>query len=326
MLRIDALKLIQTWISEPLRFGITVILSDNLIFKRLLEEKLATNSTQKTLVLSGKAAVQECVEHAASGSLFAAPSNTLVLLPEKLTQKQWNEDKKYLLRLPAQLDLSCGFFGPTLLRNVLKETDFTKNTKLYLCYEPNDSEKQKCAEALLSRYNFIPSHALQPTAQKALDYYSGDLLTCDMHFARMQQGRLSFSDALAGTPEINSFHVVEALAKGDKFGIEQRIAQCAQCGEEAFGIFMAIFYFVKQLALVQSALEENKNIKDAFAKCHIPYPAQAKIEAGLKIFSRAKIALFLMTAAQLEMDLRQQKTPHVYLATELLGWLSASAH
>lgn len=321
MLRIDASKLIHNLLAEPLRPGITLILSDNPIFKRLLEEKLTPTPNQKAVVFSGKNAVQECVEHAASGNLFAAPHNALVLLADKLTQKQWNEDKKALLRLPTKLDLSCGFFGPTLLRNILKETDFAKSAQLHLCYEPNDSEKQKCAEALWKRYNPPQSQTIQAIAQKALDYYSGDLLSCDMHFARMQKGQLSFSDALAGTPEINSFHVVEALAKGDKFALEQRIAQCAQCGEEAFGIFMAIFYFVKQLALVQSALEENRNLKEAFTKCHIPFPAQAKIESGLKIFSPAKITLFLIAAAQLEMDLRQQKNPHVYLSTELLGWV-----
>ena len=90
--------------------------------------------------------------------------------------------------------------------------------------------------------------------------FSGDLIACDIHFALMEKTGMTFSEALVGNPEVNGFHVAEAISKGDIFLLELRMSQCESCGEEASSIFMALVYFLKQVCFVLKNLEETKNM------------------------------------------------------------------
>ncbi|MES2615720.1 MAG: hypothetical protein V4591_09925 [Bdellovibrionota bacterium] len=326
MLKIDASKLIQQVSSpekQPTHF---IILADNPIFQRVIEDKLERQFQTKAKLFMGKSSLEDYVNYLATCGMFEIAKPSLIELPEKLTAKLWNEIKKSFLRIPLPLEVSAYFFAPTSAKNVLKETDFTKGTSFYLCYEPNDVDLSKCAQALLLRYANLSKKSKpeqEELVRHSLESYSGDLVSCDMHFARMEKGNLSFSAALAGNPEINGFHVAEALALRDKHLIELRMTQSANCGQEASSVFMAIVYFLKQAAFVLMALEETKNLKLAFERAKIPYPAQARLQKALVFLNAEKINSFFTSAAKIEMEMRLQKNPHQYLSIELLNWLES---
>jgi hypothetical protein len=232
--------------------------------------------------------------------------------------------KKSILRIPTPVEVSAYFFAPTSFKNTLKESDFPKGSQIYLCYDPNEFDLLKSAQALLLRYSSLAQkkNAEQiELSRLALESYSNDLLSCEMHFNRMDKGSLSFSAALAGTPEINGFHVAEALALRDKHLIELRLLQCANCGEEASSVFMALVYFLKQTCFVLEALAQTKNLKMAFEQAKIPYPAQARLQKAVSFLTMEHIHSFFVEAAKIEIEMRLQKNPHRYLAAELIQWI-----
>ncbi len=325
MLKIDASKLIQQLSSPEKKQSFFVILADNAIFKKVIEDNIERENKERTKVFSGKNSIEEYVNYIATCGMFETAKKCVVELPEKLTTKIWNEVKKSIIRIPLPLDVSVYLFGPTSFKNILKVDDFPKDSLVYLCYEPSDMELPRCGQALLLRY---PNLAKKNKSEQAelvrltLESYSNDLLSCDMHFSRMEKGNLTFSGALAGTPEINGFHVAEALALRDKHLVELRMMQCADCGEDASSIFMALVYFLKQVSFVLAALEETKNLKFAFEQARIPYPAQARIQKALSFLNSERIHSFFVTAAKIEMEMRLQKNPHKYLSMELITWLN----
>jgi hypothetical protein len=319
--KIDASKLIQLLITPPKKQVLFLILADNPIFQRVIEGSLEWELKRSTKVFTGKNSLEEYVNYLSTCGLFEAAQVCLIELPEKLTQKSWNEAKKSLARIPLPVEVSAYFFGPTSFKNTLKDADFPKDSNLYLCYEPNDIELPKCAQALLLRYPQLAQKTKQEQvelARLALESYSNDLLSCDMHFARMEKGNLSFSAALAGNPEVNGFHVAEAIALRDKHLIELRMTQCAHCGEEASAVLMAIVYFLKQAAFVLAEFSETKNLKLAFERAKISFPAQARLQKILAFLNAEMVHDFFVKAAKLEMEMRLQKNPHQYLAVELI--------
>jgi hypothetical protein len=325
MQRIDASKLMLMLLASEKAPMIKVILAENPIYKKIVEEKIYRDSQNPAQFFSGKNAVVDYVEYAATGTLFFAQQSSIISLPDKLTAKQWEEEKKFLNRMTHPLESSAYFFAPTSYRSVMKETDFQNTGSVYLCYEPNDIELYKCAECLVSRYPMLAkktSKEISEISHLAIESYSGDLVSCDMHFAHMEKSGISFAEALVGSPEVNGFHVAEAIARGDLYLIELRVSQCEACGEEPSSIFMALVYFLKQVSYVMSALEETNNLRAAFEKSRIPFPAQARVQKALQIITKEKLIRFFIAAPKIELQLRSQKNAHKWLAAELIGWIS----
>ncbi|APJ03225.1 hypothetical protein [Silvanigrella aquatica] len=323
MQRIDASKLMQVLLATEKTPAIKFILADNPIYKKIIEDKIQNQSHKPAQIFSGKNAVVDYVEYAATGTLFFALQSSIVVLPDKLTAKQWEEEKKFLSRLIMPIESSAYFFAPTIYRNLIKETDLQNLASVYLCYEPNDIELYKCSEFLLSRYLTLAKKTnkeITEISHLAIECYSGDLVSCDMHFALMEKAGIGFADALVGTPEVNGFHVAEALARRDLYLIELRMSQCEACGEDAGSVFMALVYFLKQLSLVMSSFEETKNLKAAFEKTRIPFPAQARLQKAIQNITKDQLIRFFIAAPKVEMNLRTQKNAHKWLAAELIGW------
>ncbi len=326
MQRIDASKLMLMLFATEKTPLIKVILAENPIYKKIVEEKIYRDSQKPAQFFTGKNAIIDYVEYAATGTLFFAQQDSIVSLPDKLTAKQWEEEKKYLSRLPLPLESSAYFFAPTGYRNVIKETDFQNAGSVYLCYEPSDVELYKCANCLVSRYPTLAKKTnkeISEISHLAIESYSGDLVSCDMHFAHMDKAGISFSEALVGSPEVNGFHVAEAIARGDLYLIELRLSQCEACGEDASSVFMALVYFLKQVSFVMATLEETNNLRSAFEKLRIPFPAQARLQKALQTITKEKIIRFFLAAPKIEMQLRSQKNVHKWFAAELIGWISS---
>lgn len=325
MQRIDASKLILMLFTNEKMPVLKVILAENPIYKKIVEEKIFSSSQKPPNFFTGKNAVIDYVEYAATGTLFFAQQSSIVSLSDKLTSKQWEEEKKFLSKLPFPLESSAYFFAPSTYRNIIKETDFQSSGSVYLCYEPNDIELYKCAECLISRYPTLAKKTnkeISEISHLAIESYSGDLVSCDMHFAHMEKAGIGFSEALVGSPEVNGFHVAEAIAKGDPYLIELRVSQCEACGEDVSSIFMALVYFFKQVSFVLSALEETNNLKTAFEKSRIPFPAQERIQKALQVITKEKLIRFFIAAPKIELQLRTQKNAHKWLAAELMSWIS----
>jgi hypothetical protein len=322
--RIDSSKLLEILFLEEKSPCIKVVLSDNPIFQKKVSDLIFEQTTERPILFSGKSAIQEYINHISESGMFGSPQKSIVCLSEKWTQKQWDEERKILSRLPQHLESSAYFFAPCAFRNTIKEADLPQSASFYLCYDANETDLQRCAEILLSRNKNLGKKSPKERSEicyLALESYSGDLLSCDMHFERMEKAGFSFQEALSGSPEISSFAVVDAVAQGDKHLIELRINQCADCGEEAFSIFMALSYFLKQVIQVQAALAETGNLRSAFDKAKTPFPAQKRIEKALKILTVSKLTSFFLAASKIEMELRLQKHPHHYLSAELIGWI-----
>jgi hypothetical protein len=323
MQKIDASKLIDILNKTEDKKKLYFVLSDNPIFQKVIHNKLEPIKGNK--VYAGKNSVEEYVNYLATCGMFEPAHECIIELPEKLTVKTWSELKNILIRIPNPPEVTAYFFGRMNLKSSIKTEELPKESNCYFAYEPSDIDLPKCAHSLLLLYPFLLAKSKNEQIEivrLALESYSGDLISCDMHFARMEKGKLDFKSALAGSPEINGFHVAEAIALNDKHLVELRITQCANCGEDASSIFMAIVYFLKQVAFVQSALPQTKNIKLAFEKAKIPYPAQARIQKALSHLTDEKILHFFTAAAHIEMEMRLQKNPHRYLAIELINWLN----
>lgn len=325
MQRIEASKLLQLLLEKEHAPTIKVIISDNEIYKKIIAEMIANESQQSVPTFLGKSAITDYIEYVATGSLFFAQQKSVVVLPDKLTAKQWEEEKLQLQRLPKSLEVSAFFLANMSYKNIIKENDFQLWGNVYLCYEPNDIELYKVVDALVSRYSGLRSLGKTEKVallQQAIETYSSDLIACDLHFSLMEKAGVSFSEAMVGNPEVNGFHVVDAIARGDLYLIELRMAQCEACGEEASSILMAVVYFLKQVSAVMKFFEETGNLKISFEKAFIPYPAQARIQKALHSLSKEKLFQFFIVAPKLELMLRGQKNGHKILATEFISWLN----
>ncbi|BBH52494.1 hypothetical protein [Fluviispira sanaruensis] len=324
MQRIDASKLISLLFASEKSAEIKFVLAENPIFKRIIENKMNCEIGACPQRFVGKNAISEFYEYIATGSLFSAPQKCIVEMPEKLTTKQWDEEKKLLNRIPTPLETSAYIFASTSYRNIIKETDLKKLGSVYLCYEPNEMDLYRCVELLLLRYKVLAKKSKSEITEiccHALECYSGDLISCDMHFSRMENANLSFAAALAGSPEINGFHVADALSRGDKHLIELRLSQCEACGEDAASVFMALVYFVKQVSFMHAALDEFRDMRTAFESVRIPYPSQARVQRALQVLTKEKTGHFFIAAPKIEKQLRTQKNAHKWLASELISFI-----
>jgi DNA polymerase III delta subunit len=327
MLRLNPSALVQKLIQETPKSCLHLLLSDNPIFQRIIEGRVEKQEGSRPKLFQGNTAIEDFVHNAATPDMFSTPRTSVLVLPEKFSAKNWTEAKKQLARLPQNLEAPAFIIGGTKLKNLFKETDFSKQTPQYLCYEPNDIDLEKCLQLLLGLYPHVCQGRNQEEknhlVHALLESYTQDLVSCDLHLERMEKSGLSFSAALSGSPDVNGFHVAEALALRDKHLVEHRLHQCALSGEEASSVFMAIVYFLKQATFVLGALEQTQNIKSAFELVHIPYPAQARLQKALSWMKAHHLESFFAQAHRVEMEMRLQKQGHAYLSAFLLDWMSA---
>ncbi len=321
MNRIDASKLITSLLNSNFNPSVTLVVSDMPILEKIARESIEKNTNKKPKIFQDKNAIESMMTYLSAGSMFEEVLPCIVEIPEKITNKKWSEEKKLLKNIPTPFENCIYFFAPMALKSIFKSDDFPKNSNLFFSYEPSAQDLLLCIKNLCSRYMTLAKNGenfLNEITRLAVEYYSNDLYSCDAHFSRMENGKLSFHDALSGQPEINAFHLVDAIAQNNPYLLELRLSQCGDCGVEPSGILMALVYFLKQVISTLAALEKNNNLKQAFDSAHIPYPAQARIQLGLKHLNTEKIKLFFTKASTIEMNLRIQKNPHEYLAIELM--------
>ena len=190
MQRIDASQLINLLLTKEKFPQIRIILSENGIYRKIIEDDILFCSQKTPQFFDGKNAIAEYVEYAATESLFFAQQKSIVTIPEKMTAKQWQEEKKYLSLLPSLQKTSAYFFGPTAYRAFIKQTDFKNLGFVYLCYEPNDLDLQKCIELLAMRQLSCANQKKQEFTKIisiAKEYYAGDLLSIQAHLSRMEK-------------------------------------------------------------------------------------------------------------------------------------------
>lgn len=324
MQRVDASKLIELCVTVSKKPALRFILSDEVVFRKLITQALTdVTSGQQPRSFVGKTAVAEFVDYFSSAGLFGEAQAATVELAQKLSAKQWNEDLTALRRLPKDLPGHAVLFSNPASRGVFKDADMQPLTsQVYLCYTPSDADALKCAEMLASRYSLVKAKGVRETTTmcaSALEHYSNDLSLVDAHFERMEKGRLPFEEALQGHAEVGSFSVVDALSRADKALLELRIQQCAQVGEEASGILSAVVYFLKQVVALQAALQTTPNFKVVCESLGVPYPSQARLQRAVKNLPQApeNYARFFFCAPELELSLRQSRTPYAWLGVEL---------
>jgi hypothetical protein len=319
-------KLVETLLVPLKRPVLRLVLSDEGIVRRLLEQSLQALNQGTPGFFGGKGAIALFVTAASEGSLFAAPPPAIVELDPKLTAKQWEGEQKILGRLPRPPDTYGFFIGPTASRNLHKDSSMFQEA--WLCYSPNEIEAQRAALQLVKRYPALAKRSaadLEAIAGKAVEYYSSDLLMCDMHFERMAQSGVEFDAALSCQTEARAVHVVDALAQGSADLVELRLQQCLMSGEDIGYILKSISGFLRQLTQVQRALERSPDLDGAFRSLEIRQPLlQNRIRRALKTLPVERVAAFFFAAAELEMTLRTQKNPHEWLAVELVSLLKPS--
>ena len=329
--RIDASKLIDMLLKGTKLPRVIFVLADDSVYESLAKIYVCSGNSnvQASKVAAyqffeGKNATSECVDALGQGGLFAETLPAIIKLPEKLSAKLWTEIKETLERIPSPPPVSVVLLANTSSRNIIKEVDL-KNLKAeaFLSYGPTDSDAIKCAELLALQYALLKKKSqpeLRDFAVKAVEHYAASLSSVDSHFERMQNSLLSFEDAFLGGPQVGAFHVVDALAKGQPQLIELRMQQCAEAGEDAGAILMAICYFLRQVAAVLAECGGNtSNLRPVFDTLEIPYPSQAKITQAIKILNPSKLSHFFLIAPELEMMTRLQKKPHSLLSHELCG-------
>ena len=323
--RIDASKLLEHILrnKKPL---LQFLLVDDGVFRKVavrVLQKLSQNSLQ---VFAGKTPILDFVDSNAALGLFSDKQNPAIIeLPPKLSAKQWEECKGDLFRLPRPPGVLAYFFAPTSFRNTLKDVGFEGLAEFRLCYAPSGEESLRCAEILRKQYptlSELPPDQAKSLMTRGLEHYSGDLCALDDHMERMQKGNLKFEDALVIQTEVNAFHVVDALAYGDRARLELRVQQCQSGGEDATAIFSAVLYFMKQLVRVEAERKKNPNLRMVFEKVGVPYPSQARMQAATGNISNEKLIRFFAHAAELEITLRTHRKPHDLLSIELLGLIS----
>ena len=323
MQRLDASRLLELLLTTRKK-NISLLLCDDPIFKRIALAALEIRQKSVPVVYSGKTAVTDFVNATASGGLFSEPTGAFVELQPKYTVKQFNEEMIPIARIPRPSPVQAFFLGSTQIRNSVNEEVFKDLGEVVLTYSPSDTDLLRCAEVLLKRHEGLDAQVgkkISEVCALALEQYSGDLTACDTHFQRMATLVLTFDQALVAQSEVNAFHVVDALAQGNRYLLELRMQQCAMAGEEAGGILMALVYFLKQVTHVQAQLQKNSNLKSVLEALHIPFPSHNRIGKAVKLFDSARLARFFFSASHLEITLRSHKSPHNFLAVELLALL-----
>lgn len=318
----DSAKLIEMLGKNVKTPQCVAIFSDNELFLHLAQKQAHGLANSSAHLFEGKQASAALVEHLSQGSMFCAPAPAVFLVASKTTKKQWEEELVQLSRLPMQLETSLYIFAPVSLRNVLTGLEKIKPLKKsFLCYSPADYELSKASMALMDRYSFSQSFDKQvkiQNAQKAVENYSGDLLACELHYERMEKGGISFEDAFVSMSNVNSFDVVDAVAKGKVELVERRLQQCAEQGEDAGAIFAALIYFLKQVVHVRAAVREAP-LKIALERLSIPFPSHGRIQSALNNIPEERLFSFFEKAPDIEMTLRTQKNPVEILSIELIS-------
>ena len=324
MQKIMPSKLIESLLVAPKKPSARLLICDDEVFKRLSLETFAGMGLGLPKAFAGKTAIVDYVNDAGAGSLFAPAAPAIVELEAKLTSKQWEADRKHLARIPNPPEAPVLFFGPTGLRNVIKEHEFPGECRI--CWSPDDPEARRSVEILMRRHGKLRDAApalIETWVNSAMDYYSSDLSACDSHFERMARTGVDFDGAFIGQTGTTAFHVVDALAQGDAALVELKLQQCAMSGEDIGPVLKAVAAFLRQLASVQSGLGRSANPDSVFDSLNIRVPAQRqRLRRGLQHIGPQRIASFFMVAPKLEMTLRGHPTPFETLSVELIGFLS----
>jgi DNA polymerase III delta subunit len=323
MQKYTASKLLENLFTPPRKPGLRVVFCDDEIFRRAALEAFLKLEMGIPKSYSGKTAIADCVNEAAAGSLFSPAAPAVVELEAKLTAKQWEVDLKAILRLPKPPESPIFIFAPTSLRNTIKEDKFPGECGI--CWSPEALEARRCVAVLARRYPKLSKASgdtLESCANTALDYYSGDLLSVDLHFERMERTGVDFEGAFIGQTGATAFHVVDALAQADAVLIELKMQQCQTSGEDAAPILKAVAAFLRQLAQLHAGRERTPNLDMVLDNLNVRVPAQRKrLQMALSRIAPERIAQFFLFAPELEMSLRSHSMPHELLASELFGLL-----
>jgi hypothetical protein len=325
--RIDASKFIaEVTAATAEKPKLRIVLTDNMLIRRLVAERLLRLYGQRAVLHSGKNPVQEAVESLSTQDLFGAPAPVWIELPEKISAKQWNEYTTQLSHLsdPARQELFI--FAPALARHGAPDPKALPwKAEVLVIYEPARHDAINLLTTLIPRHGGQLAKANKPEllawAHHAFDHYSGDLEACDLHFERMTKGGLNFEAAFVPKTGIDAFDVIEALSSGDSNLVHLRLSQLEQAGEEAGSVVSALAYMGRQVLAFQAALAKSGQVRQAHDIAKTPYPSQARVERLAKLLPPEKWARFFLVAAELEKQTRTQRDAHSWLAVELTGLL-----
>lgn len=325
--RVDALKFISGLLAGKEHSGLSIVLTDNTLIRRLISERLHKIYGARPVLYSGKTCVQEAVEALSTSDLFGEPAPVWIELPEKLSAKQWSEYAQQLSQLSEPARQELYILAPASARHGAPESKALPwNAQVLVIYEPARSEGLNILTTLATRHGGRAAQASKSDIQQwcahAYDHYSGDLEACDLHFERMAKGQLAFNEAFVPKTTLDAFDLVEAFSSGDAQLVHLRMNQLAQAGEEASGVLSAFAYTARQVLAFQAALAKTGHPRTAHEQVRTPFPSQARIERLAKLVSAEKWGLFFLTAAELEMHLRNHRDAHHWLAVELTGLLS----
>lgn len=321
--------------------GVYLLLTDAPIIKRLVVEGArrhdmsasaagSAEATTQVAVCSELSSLREAVDELASPPLFGAPSPLVVELPEKLTQAHLKILDAQMARVieasraprPGAPMPAVWFLAKTALRRSLKTAPFLQ---AWLSYGPHHGEASRILGALIGRY---PRLKGLPAAEKAaicarcVTIYDTDLLLADDHLSRMNTTGLAFDDVFTDLPMVGLFGFIDSLPNETPVGAHVRLEQCLQSGEDPGRILAALHAYFRQILRFRELIETGLNPQQAFLKMSIPFPAQAKITAGAKRFSVARIKTFLMSACDTELALRQSYRSADRLRVEFNGLLT----
>lgn len=326
--RVDASKFLSEILSSDTeKPKLRIVLTDNTLLRRLIEERLRKISGTRPILHSGKSPLQGAVESLSTQDLFGEPALVWVELPEKISAKQWTEFTEQLNQLsdPPRQELYI-LASASARHGAPDPKTLPWKAEVLVIYEPNRNDAINILTTIMPRHGGALSRSKKPEllawAQHAYDYYSGDLEACDLHFERMGRGELSFDAAFVPKTNLDAFDVIEALSSGDTNLVHLRMAQLEQAGEDAGSVISALAYTGRQVLAFQAALSKTGQARQAHEMAKTPYPSQARVERLAKLLSPEKWARFYIVAAELEKHTRTQKDAHTWLAVELTGLLS----
>jgi len=317
MQKIEPSKLLNKILNEPVKNS-AVILSDDCIFQKCAEDALCLQNNKKPRIFQGINAVSEYSNEVRQNNLFEPPSDAIVILEPNFSNK-----KKETITTYGNIVF---VFGKTTLRHVITEK-FFPNSHTYICYPPNETERQTCAEILATFYgnfntrqfeqNSCSNTEIKSQAEKSLLHYNGNLYQCALHFERMTKSGLQFDDAKLDDTFVSGFDIISTLLENNLQLLDFRLQQHMNSGEDGTSIFGTIVYFFKQLAQVYAELEKTNNTDVAMRNAKIPYPAQDNIKKALAKIPYKKVEQFFSICAKLEIKLREGKNSHQILFFEL---------
>lgn len=312
MQKIEASKLLNKILNDPLTKS-TVILNDDDVFQKCVEDALLKQTQQKPRIFYGAQALTQYHAELRQNNLFEPPSNAIIVLDETFARSKNNIQTLHTAQNIVFL------FGKTSLRHTITEKIFP-NTELYVCYEPNDRDKQKCVEILFKYYlnssNFSLTE-ISKLSEDVLMHYNQNLYQCALHFERMSKSGLNFEDAKFSSVAVSGFDVINTLLENNLELLDMRLQQHASSGEDVVQIFVALVYFFKQLAHVYAELETTSSIDAAMRNAKIPYPAQNNIKKAVSKIPYEKVEHFFSICAHLEIALRESKNGYQLLFLEL---------